>query len=180
MLVVSESTGSLAPSQQAPADHHSMNVRSVDSWEPHWQQRAPLSEAGTYSCPASAPTGPQRLAIDLERLPYVEQPPAVHRSVATQQWVADSSNRRKDGGKVKKKVSKTNAKQTVKQTDNLEVNSQLETLISQHARAQPHVSTQSQIHPQVPMPTGMQPPPCTGPWTACRAGQTKKHCTHPE
>ena len=73
---VSESDGLLAPSQQQePADHHSMNDRSVDSGEAHQLRRAALSGAGSLSrqlVPAN----------ELEQPPN-EQPPAVHRSAAT-------------------------------------------------------------------------------------------------
>ena len=130
---VSKSNGSLAPSeQQAPIDHHSIDGKSGDSCEPHRLRCAALSGASTRSRPESASVSQQQLAGDLNQPPNVEQPPAVQKSFATQQWISDCSNLHKGGGKIKQKVSKTNTRQRADQMDNMEVNSQLETLVSKH------------------------------------------------
>merc|ERR1712015_66958 len=105
-----------------------MNDRSVDSVKPHQRRRAPLSGAGSWSRPPSP-------------LSEVDQPPGeqsltTQRSETTRQWVKACNNRRGGGGKIKNKVSKSNAAKQTHNTATPKVNSQLETLVSKHSRSQ--------------------------------------------
>merc|ERR1712015_453071 len=149
---VSESDSSLAPSQQqASADLHSMNNRSVDSIEPHLQRRAPLSGNGSWSRPPSP-------LSEVEQPPGEKSPPP-QRSENTRQWVEACSNRRGGGGKVKTKVSKSNAAKQTRKTDTQKVNSQLETLVSNHGQSQPQAAklpspmNADRLSPPLPPPT---------------------------
>ena len=100
--------------------------------------------------------------------PPGEQSPTTQRSETTRQWVEACNNCRGGGGKVKNKVSKSNAAKQTHKTATQKVNSQLETLVSKHGRSQPQAA-----RPPSPMNADRLSPPLPPP--AYDVTQTKQH-----